>query len=144
MMKNFIVSVLLFLPICILPLHGQAMRNISDIHVRDPYILPDEKSGYYYMYYSSSFNGMGGVEAYKSKDLKNWEGPVRVFTVPMDNWITGDVWAPEVHAYKGKYYLFATLNSSIEWKKNKKNGPNTPLEELKSLFLKLLKDLFFL
>lgn len=122
-MRNFIASVLLFLPICILPLHGQVMRNISDIHVRDPYILPDVKSGYYYMYYSSSFNGMGGVEAYKSKDLKNWEGPVRVFTVPVDNWITGEVWAPEVHAYKGKYYLFATLNSSLEWKKEQERWP---------------------
>lgn len=87
---------------------------------------------------------MGGVEAYKSKDLKNWEGPVRVFTVPVDNWITGEVWAPEVHAYKGKYYLFATLNSSLEWKKNKKDGPNIPLEGLKSLFPILLKDLSFL
>lgn len=66
---------------------------------------------------------MGGVEAYKSKDLKNWEGPVRVFTVPADNWITGRVWAPEVHAYKGKYYLFATLNSSIEWKKEQERWP---------------------
>lgn len=66
---------------------------------------------------------MGGVEAYKSKDLKNWEGPVRVFTVPVDNWITGEVWAPEVHAYNGKYYLFATLNSSIEWKKEQERWP---------------------
>ena len=66
---------------------------------------------------------MGGVEAYKSKDLKNWEGPVRVFTAPVDNWITGEVWAPEVHAYNGKYYLFATLNSSIEWKKEQERWP---------------------
>lgn len=46
-----------------------------------------------------------------------------MFTVPVDNWITGEVWAPEVHAYKGKYYLFATLNSSLEWKKEQERWP---------------------
>lgn len=92
------------------------VQDIADIHIRDPFILPDAKTGTYYMYRSSGIrNGkgetIGGVEAFKSKDLVNWEGPIRVFTVPEDNWITGDVWAPEVHRYKGKYYLFATLNS---------------------------------
>ena len=55
--------------------------------------------------------------AYKSADLKTWQGPVRVFDVPRDNYLTGTVWAPEVHKYKGKYYLFATLNTDINWKK---------------------------
>lgn len=99
------------------------VQDIADIHIRDPFILPDAKTGTYYMYRSSGIrNGkgetIGGVEAFKSKDLVNWEGPIRVFTVPEDNWITGDVWAPEVHRYKGKYYLFATLNSDIKWKKS--------------------------
>lgn len=98
-------------------------QNITDIYIRDPYILPDAKTGTYYMYRSSSTKDkdgklLGGVEAFTSKDLKHWEGPVRVFTVPENNWITGAVWAPEVHAYRGKYYLFATLNSTIQWKKS--------------------------
>lgn len=106
--------------------HRQAIGNqtypLADIYIRDPYILPDAKTKTYYMYRSASVGGedgakLGGVEVFKSKDLKNWEGPVQVFTVPEDNWITGNVWAPEVHAYQGKYYLFATLNSSIIWKK---------------------------
>lgn len=98
----------------------------EDINIRDPYILPVEKEGVYYMYSSSSVkhDGVtyGGVVAYKSRDLKNWEGPIRVFEVPLDNYITGRVWAPEVHRYKGKYYLFATLNSDIKWKGNPKGG----------------------
>jgi beta-xylosidase len=100
---------------------------IQDINIRDPYILPDAKSGVYYMYQSSSTseNGKsyGGVVAWKSRDLKSWEGPVRVFDVPRDNWITGGVWAPEVHKYKGKYYLFATLNSDVRWKGQKPGHP---------------------
>ncbi|MBR2169955.1 MAG: family 43 glycosylhydrolase [Alistipes sp.] len=105
----------------------QKSLTLKDINIRDPYILPVEKEGVYYMYASSPTreNGKvyGGMVAYKSRDLKTWEGPVRVFDVPRDNWITGTVWAPEVHKYKGKYYLFATLNSDIRWKGPKKGHP---------------------
>ena len=91
--------------------------TLKDINIRDPFILPLEKEGVYYMYATSSVteNGKtyGGMVAYKSKDLKNWSEPIRVFDVPRDNFLTGVVWAPEVHYYQGKYYLFATLNSEI-------------------------------
>ena len=97
------------------------IHNIADINIRDPYIMPDHEKGIYYMYRTSTSTGVdgkerGGVEVFKSKDLEKWDGPVKVFTVAEDNWITGRVWAPEVHRYNGKYYLFATLNSDIEWK----------------------------
>ena len=79
------------------------------------------------MYQSSSVGhdgrSYGGVVAWKSRDLKTWEGPIRVFEVPHDNWITGGVWAPEVHKYKNKYYLFATLNSDVRWKGQKSGHP---------------------
>ncbi|MDR1096909.1 MAG: glycoside hydrolase family 43 protein [Tannerella sp.] len=105
------------------------MLQLSEINIRDPYILAEQKSRTYYLYKSSPVkddNGetRGGVEVYKSKDLAGWEGPVRVFTAPENNWITGNVWAPEVHAYKGKYYLFATLNSHIKWKKSREAWPD--------------------
>lgn len=99
---------------------ANAQLTLQDIYIRDPFIMPVEKEGVYYMYASSSqkIDGQtyGGMVAYKSKDLKTWEGPIRVFDVPHDNWLTGIVWAPEVHKYKNKYYLFATLNSDIVWK----------------------------
>jgi len=94
--------------------------DIKDIHIRDPFILVDRASKTYYMYRSahgdmSEYDGRGGVEVFKSKDLKNWEGPQLAMVVPEDNWITGRIWAPEVHAYNGKYYMFATVNSDIIW-----------------------------
>lgn len=105
----------------------QKSLTLNDINIRDPYIMPVEKEGVYYMYASSPTREdgkiYGGMVAYKSRDLKTWEGPVRVFNVPHDNWITGTVWAPEVHKYKGKYYLFATLNSDIKWKGDKQGHP---------------------
>ena len=76
---------------------ANAQLTLQDINIRDPFIMPVEKEGVYYMYASSSqtIDGQtyGGMVAYKSKDLKTWEGPIRVFDVPHDNWITGGVWA---------------------------------------------------
>ncbi len=126
--KGFIALILLFTSgmFC---LYGQSkIQATGDIYIRDPFVLPDAQKGVYYMYASSSKKGsagqtLGGVAVYKSKDLKKWEGPLQVFIVPEDNWITGAVWAPEVHAYKGTYYLFATLNSNIEWKKRQEDWP---------------------
>ena len=102
--------------------------HIKDLNVRDPYIVVDKPSQIYFLYKSAMVkNGEGklvsGVVAYKSKDLKMWEGPYTVYATPSDNWITGAIWAPEVHEYKGKYYLFATLNSDIEWKKMEEGWP---------------------
>lgn len=106
----------------------RAQTSLEDIYIRDPYILTDYDKGVYYLYRSASTKGtkvktLGGVEVFTSKDLKTWEGPQRVFTVPEDNWITGAVWAPEVHEYQGKYYLFATLNSDLTWKKQQTDWP---------------------
>ncbi|MBR5138506.1 MAG: family 43 glycosylhydrolase [Alistipes sp.] len=125
-MKN--ISVLAFLILAVsVAFAQQKTYTLDDINIRDPYIMPVEKEGVYYMYASSGVteNGKhyGGVVAYKSRDLKTWEGPVRVFTVPHDNYLTGSVWAPEVHKYKGKYYLFATLNSDVRWKGPKAGHP---------------------
>lgn len=118
---------LLFMTLCMIISSFAQNLTLKDIYIRDPFILPVAEEGVYYMYASSptTENGVtyGGMVAYKSKDLKTWTGPVRVFDVPRDNWITGTVWAPEVHTYNGKYYLFATLNSDIIWKAPEKGHP---------------------
>ena len=127
-MLKKITLLAMLLAVAVSPLFAQQKTyTLDDINIRDPYIMPVEKEGMYYMYASSgvSENGKhyGGVVAYKSRDLKTWEGPVRVFEVPRDNYLTGGVWAPEVHKYKGKYYLFATLNSDVRWKGPKPGHP---------------------
>ena len=100
---------------------------LSEINIRDPFIVADKKTQTYYLYCSSTVEkdgkSLGGVAVYTSKDLKDWTEKKQVFVVPEDNWATGTVWAPEVHYYKGKYYLFATLNGRIEWKKSKDGWP---------------------
>lgn len=110
-------------------LWAQSGQTLQEIYIRDPFILPDANSQTYYMYRSSTGQTadgkpLGGVEVFQSKDLKHWEGPKKVCTLPDDNWIHGAIWAPEVHHYNGKYYLFATINSDIKWKKSIPNWPD--------------------
>src|SRR5690606_1740946 len=91
--------------------------RLTDIPAHDPYVWVDKANGVYYLYTSGSprLNGMEryGVVTYRSMDLLNWEGPIVVFTVPDDVWAhpMHGTWAPEVHQYKGKIYLFGTLNN---------------------------------
>jgi hypothetical protein len=90
--------------------------TLNDIRIRDPFILADRRSGTYYCYVQIG-NRLGdsaalrGVEAYTSKDCLHWSGPVTVFEVPADSWARQRVWAPEVHEYRGKYYLLVTLTA---------------------------------
>lgn len=109
-------------------IRGQTVLHIDDLNVRDPFIITDSDNKIYYLYRSARIAGEDGrertgVEMFTSKDLENWEGPHTVFETPDDNWITGVVWAPEVHEYEGRYYLFATMNSDIEWKTEKEGWP---------------------
>jgi arabinan endo-1,5-alpha-L-arabinosidase len=84
--------------------------KLGDIRMRDVCILPDAASKTYYMIGP----GRRSVRAYTSTDLANWQGPQTIFRPPEDIW--GDIpvisiWAPEMHAYKGKYYLFLTFDT---------------------------------
>lgn len=95
--------------------------KLADIPIRDPFILPVEEDGLYYLYSATRGelrgpNGRQGVCAYTSKDLEIWEGPRIVFEIPEGFWADArhGIWAPEVHAYRGKYYLFATFTNPAD------------------------------
>jgi arabinan endo-1,5-alpha-L-arabinosidase len=101
------------------PVQQAGTYKLSDIRWRDVCILPDPISKIYYIVGP----GGRGVRAYTSKDLVNWQGPQMIYTAPQDVW--GDIpvvsiWAPELHFYKGKYYLFLTFDSrnqlSEQWR----------------------------
>lgn len=88
---------------------------LSDIHIRDPFILADASSRTYFLYAQMGHypraDKAKGVEVYTSRDLQRWEKSRPVYVVPEDSWAKSMVWAPEVHAFRGKYYLFVTLTS---------------------------------
>lgn len=91
---------------------AEPAQPLSDIRIRDPFILPVPDEGVYYVYGTSvHLPAATGFDAYTSTDLKTWKGPIPVFRPEPGFWATGSYWAPEVHAYKGRYYMFATFHS---------------------------------
>lgn len=97
--------------------------KLADVRMRDVCILADEKTRTYYAVSAGRAAVKDGyrnsaVQAYASKDLINWEGPHTIFQTPVNLW--GDVnivgiWAPEMHEYKGKYYLFLTFDTDSKF-----------------------------
>jgi len=82
--------------------------NLKEIYIRDPYIFPH--NGTYYMY-GKTTEKETGFWVYKSRELIEWSTPEKVFTPPDDFWADRDFWAPEVHEYKGKFYMFASFKA---------------------------------
>lgn len=89
--------------------------RLADVMMRDASVLADPATRTYYIV--ASARG-AAVRAYTSKDLIDWEGPHIVYRTPDEMWGTDvairGIWAPELHAYDGKYYLFLTFDSSTE------------------------------
>lgn len=85
--------------------------NRKDINIRDPFILKD--GGKYYMYGSTDKNIWSGecrtFSVYVSDDLEEFSAPIVVFESEDDFWSKENYWAPEVHKYKGKYYMLTSF-----------------------------------
>lgn len=88
---------------------------LSEIQLRDPFIL-ESAAGEFVLFGTTDTNLWGGpatgFNCYTSKDLEHWEGPLEAFRPPVGFWADTQFWAPEVHAYAGKFYMLATFASS--------------------------------
>jgi beta-xylosidase len=99
------------------PLTPRTGLRLTEIFSHDPWILAETSTQTYYLYtYAPTKQtgyDRGGTFVYRSKDLVTWEGPFVAFVCPDDSWCAPQqsAWAPEVHAYQGKYYLFTTLHN---------------------------------
>lgn len=82
----------------------------SEINVRDPYILCE--NGKYYLY-GTRAAGFGlktaGFDVYVSENLTDWSAPFQCFDSEKYGLNRQANWAPEVHKYKGCYYMLATF-----------------------------------
>lgn len=90
--------------------------RLTDINVRDPFILTYGNK--YYLYGTRAIHTWTqekkqgyGFDVYESTDLENWEGPKSIFENSDTFWGEYQFWAPEVHKYKDKFYLLATFSS---------------------------------
>ncbi len=92
--------------------------SIKDVHISDPFILADEKSGMYYTYvqfvdrerFSDAVEKEACFYVLKSPDLYNWSKPKVCFR-KKDFWADKDYWAPECHIWKGKYYIISSFRA---------------------------------
>lgn len=111
----------------------------KDIKVRDPYIVPVRETGKYYMFGTTDtdpWDGKGeGFLVYESEDLQHWSEPKYAFTPAPDFWAEKNFWAPEVHFYRGSWYIFASFiaeghrRGTQILKSDNLTGPYAPISE---------------
>lgn len=86
----------------------EALMKTADINLRDPFVMPH--NGKYYLY-GSRVGVQTGFDVYVSEDLENWRKSGSVFEYKAGFFGTCCFWAPEVHPYNGRFYMFATFGS---------------------------------
>src|SRR5450631_2377305 len=87
--------------------------RLPEIRLQAPYVLVDQATQTYFLYVDASSAGASSVALHQSKDLRDWTGPTKVYTVPTGGWVdpAGGASAPEVHLHAGRYFLFSTLRN---------------------------------
>lgn len=104
-----------------------------DINIRDPFVLNYNDKYYLYGTRGASCWGMAsGFDVYVGTDLENWSDPVACFENDGTFWADRNYWAPEVHEYKGNFYMFASFKNEFVCrgtailKSDKPEGPFVP------------------
>ena len=85
----------------------------SEINIRDPFVLVHD--GVYYLYGTRGATCWGaadGFDVYVSRDLENFDGPTACFENDGTFYADRNYWAPEVHEYKGAFYMFASFKNA--------------------------------
>lgn len=85
----------------------------EEIQIRDPFIFTHKEQGLYYLFGTTDHNcwkGPGiGFDCYRSSDLSEWDGPFPAFRPSANFWGKSNFWAPEVHFFNDRFYMFATF-----------------------------------
>jgi beta-xylosidase len=110
-----------------------------EIQIRDPFIVPHAAERLYYLFGTTDRNCWGGsgsgFDCYRSPDLQEWEGPLPAFRPPPGFWGTENFWAPEVHRYGGRFYIFGSFKADRRYRGTQIlvsdviSGPYVPLTD---------------
>lgn len=84
----------------------------DSIFVADPFVLQYE--GTYFLYGTSAADGFKG---WKSTNLVDWVPIGYVFQRNDSTWGEGSFWAPEIIAYKGKFYMVYSSSGNTKFGK---------------------------
>jgi beta-xylosidase len=94
----------------------QAPLLTSHLRIHDPWVVAEAGTQTYWLFSRNDPAVTGdrrlGIMAYASADLAHWRKPRLVFALPPDNWADDGGWAPEVHRWQGRWYLFATFHNT--------------------------------
>ena len=110
--------------------------KLRDINIRDPFVLFED--GTYYLYGTRGKNfgqKTAGFDVYTSADLETWSDPAVCFDSAANGCNRNVNWAPEVHKYRGGYYMFATFTAESDLrgtyilKADSPRGPFLPWSE---------------
>lgn len=96
---------------------------LKDERLRDSCVWVDRAAQTYYLV-SAGRRGPHGrrtVVQYTSKDLVTWNGPRVIFEIPENFWTQRGIWAPELHQYRGRFYLFLTFDSDLQFPEQWRN-----------------------
>jgi arabinan endo-1,5-alpha-L-arabinosidase len=90
------------------------MPTLADIQIRDPFVVPHLPTRTYHLFGTTDkdcWNTGVGFDTYWSRDLIDWHGPTQVFGLGGTFWATVNCWAPEVHRWRDRWYMFASFKS---------------------------------
>lgn len=90
------------------------MIKRENIYIRDPFVVPVYEEKKYYLFGTTDINCWNnekatGFDYYITSDLENFEGPFVAFRPDKSFIWDKNFWAPEIHEYNGKFYMFATF-----------------------------------
>ena len=110
-----------------------------EIQIRDPYVYVDQKEKAYYLFGTTDhdcWHGPGqGFDCYRSKDLRKWDGPIPAFRPSSHFWGKENFWAPEVHKFNERFYMFASFKAKKRYRGTQiliakdVSGPYEPLTD---------------
>lgn len=91
------------------------MPRLTDIQIRDPFVVAHQPTRTYHLFGTTDkdcWNTGVGFDTYWSTDLIDWQGPRQVFNLDLGFWATVNCWAPEVHRWRDRWYMFASFKSA--------------------------------
>jgi arabinan endo-1,5-alpha-L-arabinosidase len=92
------------------------VAELADIPLRDPFVVADAVARRYLLFGTSGFGEVahGGFAVRTSHDLREWSEPRTVLATAAGPVGVTHFWAPEVQAYRGRWYLFGTFSHGTE------------------------------
>jgi GH43 family beta-xylosidase len=70
----------------------------------DPWVI--KHNGYYYVCQSNGNINSKGISVRKSKKLTEMGKPITVWKAPGQGWNASHIWAPELHFFNNKWYIY--------------------------------------